>query len=76
MDWTPFEKRPRPPQLAEVVITLDRMQRIEISSDDEAAIGDVFAWLVGQVSLARGVVFDGPGLLKDDGSMNTTEGDR
>ena len=74
MDWTPFEKRPRPPQLAQAVIALDRMKRIEIASDDEEAIGVIFAWLMGQVSLARHeadpVVFNGPGLLKDDGELN------
>jgi hypothetical protein len=53
MDWTPFEDRPRPPELGKVVLALDRMRRIEIISDDEAAIGTIFAWLLGQAQLAR-----------------------
>jgi hypothetical protein len=53
MDWTPFEDRPRPVELAQVMVGLHRMRRIEIVSDDEAVIGAIFAWLVGQVSLAR-----------------------
>jgi hypothetical protein len=52
-DWTPFEDRPRPPELAQVIVTLDHMERIEIVSHDEKAIGVIFAWLMGQVSLAR-----------------------
>jgi hypothetical protein len=51
--WVPFEERPRPVELSRVIITLDRMKKIEIASDDEAAIGNIFAWLMGQVSLAR-----------------------
>jgi hypothetical protein len=58
MDWTPFEDRARPVELSQVTIGLDRMRRIEISSDDEAAIGRIFAWLIGQVSLARGEAAD------------------
>jgi hypothetical protein len=53
MDWTPFEERPRPPGLSQVLLAVERMQRIEIASDDEAVIGDIFAWLIGQVALAR-----------------------
>jgi|HubBroStandDraft_5_1064220.scaffolds.fasta_scaffold458047_2 hypothetical protein len=53
MDWTPFEDRPRPAQLGKVVLALDRMKRIEIVSDDEEAIGVIFAWLLGQAQLAR-----------------------
>lgn len=53
MTWVPFEERPRPPQLGRVILALDRLQRIEIASDDEEAIGLIFAWLLGQASLAR-----------------------
>jgi hypothetical protein len=52
-EWTPFEQRPRPPQLGRVVLAIDRMKRIEIVSDDEEAIGLIFAWLLGQANLAR-----------------------
>lgn len=52
--WVPFEERPRPDaDLAGVRLTLDRMQRIFIGHEDEAAIGRIFAWLQGQVALAR-----------------------
>lgn len=52
-DWLPFEERPRPPQLGRCILAVDQMKRIEIVSDDEEAIGVVFAWLLGQASLAR-----------------------
>jgi hypothetical protein len=52
-EWTPFEDRPRPVELGRVVLALDRMKRIEIVSDDEEAIGVIFAWLLGQAQLAR-----------------------
>lgn len=51
--WVPFEERPRPPQLGRVALMLHRMKRIEIASDDEEAIGVIFAWLLGQAQLAR-----------------------
>jgi hypothetical protein len=53
MDWVPFEDRPRPVELARVVLAVDRMKRIEIVSDDPEAIGVIFAWLLGQAQLAR-----------------------
>jgi DNA-binding XRE family transcriptional regulator len=54
--WVPFEERPRPAQLARVKLTIDQMQRIEITTDDddeEVVIGMVFAWLLGQAMLER-----------------------
>ena len=69
MEWTPFEDRPRPPQLGNVMLAVDRMKRIEIVSDDEEAIGLIFAWLLGQAQLARSEphVFKGRGLGLEDG---------
>jgi hypothetical protein len=52
-DWMPFEDRPRPKELGRVVLAVDRMRRIEITSPDEEAIGAIFAWLLGQAQLAR-----------------------
>lgn len=69
MTWTPFEERPRPIALARTVLTLDRMHRIEITAENEDDIGEIFAWLMGQVALARRepYVFKGRGLgLEDD----------
>lgn len=45
--------RPRPRQLGQVFIGVDRMKRIEITSDDEEAIGLIFAWLLAQSVLAQ-----------------------
>jgi hypothetical protein len=55
MTWLPFEDRPRPDaDLAKARLALDRGQRIEITvADDDAAVGRIFAWLMGQVRLAR-----------------------
>ena len=52
--WVPLEQRPRPAQLGSVSLSCIAMERIEIVSDDEEAIGVIFAWLLGQASLARG----------------------
>jgi hypothetical protein len=51
--WIPFEDRPRPPELGRVTFTTVHLKRIEIIADDEAAIGAIFAWLLGQAQLAR-----------------------
>jgi hypothetical protein len=52
--WVPFEERPRPDgDLKGVTIGIDRMKRIEITHPDEAALGRVFAWALGQIRLAR-----------------------
>jgi hypothetical protein len=56
MNWTPFEERPRPPQLGELTLVIDRMRRIQIEHDDEAVVGEVFAWLLGQAMLTRGTL--------------------
>jgi hypothetical protein len=53
VDWTPFEERPRPAGLGRVVLGLNRLRRIEITSDSEEDIGEVFAWLLGQAHLSR-----------------------
>ena len=68
-DWTPFEDRPRPVQLGQVALMVDHMRRIEIVSDDEEAIGLIFAWLLGQAALARQEphVFKGRSLGLEDG---------
>lgn len=52
-EWIPFEERPRPPQLSRVKLAITRMERIEIASEDEEAIGLIFAWLLGQMQLAK-----------------------
>jgi hypothetical protein len=54
MTWVPFEERPRPDgDLAGATFGLDQMKRIEITHPDEGAMGRIFAWLMGQASLAR-----------------------
>jgi len=52
--WVPFDQRPRPDaDLFRASISVSRMKSIEIMHDDEAAIGRIFAWLMGQIALAR-----------------------
>lgn len=51
--WIPFEDRPRPPGLGRVLLGLDRVTLITITSENEQDIGEVFAWLFGQAELAR-----------------------
>lgn len=54
--WVPFEKRPRPPQLGEARMELQRFDEggvILLHLKDYAAAGNIFAWLQGQMTLAR-----------------------
>jgi hypothetical protein len=54
MTWIPFEERPRPDEdLAHATLALDRCKVIEIRGADEDATGRIFAWLLGQMQLAR-----------------------
>lgn len=51
--WVPFEDRPRPPELAEALITVDRMKTLVITHEDDAALGRITAWLMGQMMRAK-----------------------
>lgn len=53
-DWVPFEDRPRPKALANIRLTYVR-ECVAITSPDgdEAAIGEINAWLIGQIGLAK-----------------------
>jgi hypothetical protein len=56
--WTPFEDRPRPDaDLAKVTLTLQRDQggrgHIIVSTENYDQAGAIFAWLMGQMTLAR-----------------------
>lgn len=77
MTWTPFENRPRPVELGGAQMTLQRLMDegvIVLRFKDYDTAGAIYAWLMGQMTLAKReadpVTFDGPGLLKDDGSIN------
>jgi len=58
MTWEPFEDRPRPDaDLANVTLTIQRDRggcgHIVISTEKYDQAGNIFAWLMGQMTLAR-----------------------
>jgi hypothetical protein len=51
--WVPFEERPRPDaDLARISMKIEGAQ-IAIAAPDADASGRIFAWLIGQLNLAR-----------------------
>lgn len=56
MTWTPFEDRPRPPDLGSAQMTLQRLVDegvVVLRFKDYDTAGVIYAWLLGQMTLAK-----------------------